>query len=256
MKKLILIFVLIPCLVSAGQIQDMQKAVLQKMSAGGGGTTDNCPDATYNFAWTGDNTSGVTYACKDNGTSSVNTASTGSGYATGSSYGESGNGVRFSAANQYLLWTASGGDIIDDETCTIWYSIRAEDSNFSGQTFMESYSDSNNRFYAYVHDEDDLAAYANGNGTAESWSDGADVSDGAWKRRAISWNSATNKLSLYDGSDWSETTSSTYTAWNSQDPDDFTLGENEASAYAETKNIDIDSVYIIVGTYQAGDPEP
>lgn len=88
-------------------------------SGGGGGTVDNCPDATYDFAWTGENTSANTTACVANGASTVNVG-TNNDVLFGSSYGEgTGDGAQISASGDNVCWTIDEAAILG----TVWFSI-------------------------------------------------------------------------------------------------------------------------------------
>jgi len=229
------------------------------------GTVDNCPDATYAFAWTGDNTSGSDYACTSNGTSSVQAASSGGSLAYGTSYGENGDGVQINAADEYLLFTASGGDIIDDEASTIWFSIRTNgdvDMANPPPYIFESYlgGSNANELYGYVRPDEDVATIAWGASTGESWNGAdADITNGEWHRIGVSWDAASGYLCVdTDDQSWANCSgSNTFTAWNDgspADPDDFTIGENQ-TGNAFTWEIHMDNIYIVT-TYKAADPMP
>ena len=219
----------------------------------GGGVP--CPSGTYDFFWNGDHTSGEGYACITNGTGTQNTAGSDGTDRINVTAGQSGNGFQISAANQYVYWTVTGEDILDDTICTIWMSVKPENADFANQAGLwESNVDVNNKALGFIRPSDDsYNIFTKGNGTEEGYfgiSD--DITNGAWQRVGFSWTTATAKVAVWDAAGWSESVSTTHTAWASA-MDDFSLGEY-VTGVSHGYDIYIDSVYIITGSYQAADP--
>ena len=218
-------------------------------SAGGGGET-------YAFRWNGDHATDTSYADLRSGDASLDGNVTGT-IEISSAYGEAGNGLRVTGANEYITWVMSGVDTINTDSGTIWFSIKtdaSEDFTADG-CFIESYISSNDKMNCVVRSSDEKLNFTfKGSGTEEGFASTSVVNTGNWVRCALSWDITTQKVAVYDdiADGWSVSVSSTYTKASTL-LDDFTLGEN-ATGSSFTHNIYIDNVYLVNGDYQAADP--
>lgn len=216
-------------------------------ASGGSGVVDNCPDATYDFAWTGENTAGAAYGCFDSGTSSATAASNdqidlGSGYAQAGSYGALAN------SNQDdICWTISETSVVG----TVWFSIY-EDTPVVDTGYTITLIDSDNiTEYAYLrlHNNGELRSYYNGQNVPGSTAISADT----WTRVGFAYDVTSGVHSVYDG-DWDGEDTETLT----QISGDFTricIGNSESNTTV-TGAIWFDNIYLVNGTYQADDPMP
>lgn len=219
----------------------------------------DCPAGTYAFAWNGEHSSGVDYACFNSGASSGVADATAGTMTTGADYAQAGNnGVHIDQANESWRWvsptTVGSVQIIDDEAFTIWFHARAANEDTSSAVyFLESRYDSSDYIYTMLRTNDDIQVVAHGAGTEETAFSGGNISDGNWHRIGVSCTTSTAKCATsLDGAAWSEAASATYTAWTSGDPPEFRIGENSVGT-ATTAYIDVDNIYILL-SYQAADP--
>jgi hypothetical protein len=235
MKKLILlILLLIPAQVWAfGHM--MGGPVVE---AGGGTTADNCPDLTYDFAWTGDNTSGASTACADSGASTISSLSN-NGATVAST------GITIDANDETQCWTIS-----EDATVgTLWvtmnttslgdnaYLIGLDDGTDSARILIESGGGDCRGYYA------DQSTYDNATNST-----GVDV------RYAYTWNVTTGGNKILSGStDWDDGDEDTDTLVDIGTFTRLCVGDIFSPPFT-SPNVVVKDIYFINGTYEAEDP--
>lgn len=249
MKKLLFIPLLILLSVSGAFGMDSANMLLaevdtSKMIAmhpaflemiGGGGSS--CPSwyASCIFSWDGDHDSGTNYACDSSGNA---IEGTNSGLQIDTDNGESGsNGALIDAVNEYLTWTDSGDQYIDDDAPqTIWMRIYVSESLDNVTSILESTYDGDNKIYMAVHINDETFGYYEGqnDGGSTAYTNAITAALGTWIDVAFSWDTPAG-----EGTPTGEC-SANYGGWKedlndlgyvmSNNLNDITLGENDAAS--------------------------
>ena len=224
--------------------------------APGGSTVDNCPDATYDFAWTGDNTAGVLYGCLDNGTSTVlgeggvgalgqTAASTGAGY------GLTGNGAETTEHDNICF-------AIDEATTTgtIWLSVYFDTTAPSNDNCIIVGMSDPDEYLRHTYDTSGQAkAFYQANQAL-----GTDtLTTGIWYRQGMSWDNTvgTGSLDVKDSGAWgtNEDTNEGLVQI-SENFDYICIGAPTISSTSVNTETWVDNIYFINGVYEAADPMP
>ena len=198
MKKLLLLFLVIPFLFAASPLQQKHLAVIAALNSGE--TVANCPvyyaDTNVTFSWDGDETSGTNYGCNSSGTPIEGTFS-GTPLEIHTDYGESGsNGANIDTNGEYLSWPNSSYIVAKNSSGTIWMRVWVSAQPDNKVTIFESYyvnddnsilmnveSTSSSTWGAYRGNNANYTAYANTTPTGEwmnfhySWNTLADADD-------------------------------------------------------------------------------
>ena len=211
----------------------------------------DCPTGTYTFAWNGEHSSGVTFACFDSGNTSDSPDVASGTMTTGTGYGQDNLGVQLSQANGWWEWLVSEQGIIFEDDFTVCWSMRTNgDVDPTSDTNMwESWIDSSNYAEGRIRGNDDaiLEARATPN-SAEHAPGGVDVTDGNWHRICASGNSATGYLSISTDGGEPVVLGTNYTTWT---PINFVIGEDSAGLHEI--ELHVDNVFVMSG-YQQTDP--
>ncbi len=213
------------------------------VAASGGGTVDNCPDATYDFAYTGDNTQGASYACFSDGTVSANVA-TESGMTWSSGYG------MLNSAGDKACWTVN---IASTTVGTLWVSfyqvvsvtsrgvlVGIDDGSDSVYITIESNAETH-RGYNFADIVTDATTFA---------------TSGSWVTSGLTWeNDGTDRHKLVvDSTNWTT---------GSEEPDvldaasgnwtSICIGDNIGSG-SPNRELRVTDIYFISGTYEESHP--
>jgi len=214
-------------------------------------TIDPCSAGTYLSCWNGDYTSDTDKACFDSGASAKD--GTQNDGTIGTDYGETGNGFRITAEDQYLKWAVSSEDGIDDEEGTVWMSVYVtEDESRTDSTVFEAHVDVNNGIDIQVKGNNRVRGRHEGDGAPNNLDDATImISPGEWHRIGYTWKVATDfHCVAVNESAW-VCQEETLTAFD-EPLDQMQIGEDNTEA-TQTDTIDIDNVYV-TGTYQDDDP--
>ena len=250
MKRLVIPFILLAAL--ASWAANPHLAVVARKNAGG---VSDCLSGTYLGAYNGDHSSGVNVICINDGASSqVGTAQVAT---VTTEY------VEYSSENDYLEWVVVGGDMVDTNACTVYFSIYIPDpgdSSIGNIGLMEAYADSSNVIYTAVSGASDIVGVyystSTGSGTDSSFGPSGVVVD-TWYRIGISWQVgvAGNDLAcsvdaVGDGPTWAE------------DDDDITaltsdvgllaIGEHNGG-WSVSQTVRVKDMATVTG-YKAADP--
>ena len=227
-----------------------------------GGTSNSCPSGTYLFAWDGDHTDGSLVGCKNSGASTVTGTNT-SGTIS-SSYGETGNGIQFTANNQHLIFPVSSEDLIDQDTGTVWMDLYINETTVpDSPVFWEAvnFADAYNYKLKLTFYTSEYVTGKYKAGTTEQTTGGsaAPVTLQTYIRIAYSWDSPNGRHCILvcgvDGTDcstWDDTDIETLDTWVGNAIDRFTLGE-DATGGGSSSEYWLDNVYSLSG-YQTAHP--
>lgn len=211
----------------------------------------SCPSGTYSFAWNGDYTGDSDKGCFDSGCSSVKDGTLSGG--TIGATGQTGNGYRVTAHNQYLSWDNTAEDGLDITVGTVWMSVYITDdgTDSSNGLFEATVSPATDQVKLTVNSTTrTIVATYIGQSTSKSKTSTDVVTEGAWIRVGMSWDTANGYVCAVVGSTW--TTNTTGVVVMASSPTTFSIGENLSSG-AEDDTMDIDNVYIIK-SFKAADP--
>lgn len=219
-------------------------------------TVDNCPDAIYNYAWTGDNTSDSEHACIDNGTVAPDTTGN-TGVEFSAAYGDTGEGIgaRLNAGTDVMCWTIDESPIKG----TVWLNLYGNVAVTAEGTMVNFTYDSTN--YAEMQlgvDSDDVKGRWNGNGRAE----GTGISTGQWYYMGYSWDlsagGAGDKQKVVVAStDWADGDEEVNALTDfGGNIDTICIGKTLAVDGACNRETYIDNIYFVEGEYEATHPNP
>ncbi len=227
MKRILFLTLSILALCSttfAGGITDKHKEVTAKKKTAIGASP--CPSfyASAIFSWDGDHTSGTNYGCETDGDA---VQGTNSGLQIDTDNGESGsNGALVDSLNEYLTWTDSGDQYIDDDSeQTIWMRVYISEAVDDDTSLFESWIDGENRIILLLHSTDTIWGVYEADNTYDSTTAGS-FPTGSWTDIAISWDYTEDDFSAYEANGgWVDDTNEGFGTMIS-DLDDITIGEN------------------------------
>jgi hypothetical protein len=212
----------------------------------------DCPAGTYLFYWNGDHSLGEGYACTSPaGTpSNINVAST-DGTDRVDTGGVTGKGFVKTANNQYMCWTVTNEDIINNTLGTVWMKLKADGARSTAAMAWESGnsgSPSTEQIKAVINSTNDqiLGHYEGDNAGQEVAGSNDVVVDDTWTAVGYYWNVTLDYHGTDDGDGtWTEVTEDLTIL----DPksDLFCIGENitgGAESTAGTYIFWIDDVYV------------
>lgn len=219
----------------------------------------DCPSGTYKFYWDGDHSSGSTYACTANGTGTLNGSNSGG---TIGAFGVTGNAFRKSAHDQYIAWTITADDILDDAAGTIWMKIKADSDRTALAVALEatvSSTPTTDDIKMIISDTtlDRIQGHYEGDNDAETIDDSANaaVVPNTWTVIGYTWNQSGSVHCVTDGDGtWRCSSSDTLTIL-APASDELVIGERRTGGAETTTDtiFDIDEVYI-TGSYQSANP--
>ena len=206
MKKLILLFLIIPELAFANDISTLAGKAISAISTiagkakadiatvGGGGVPAAAPaafcdcsgDVTFCWEITADNTTITSSGgCVDSGDSTATANSTPSIAAAAT--GKTGYAITWTTASDYYYFDVTSDDLISDNAGTLEFDVYFTTLTNGMGLFHAGYDD-NNRLYIYVFADTDLRARYVGNTTAvNADTSGAALTTGAWYTVTMKW---------------------------------------------------------------------
>jgi len=212
---------------------------------------EGCPIGTYKFAWNGEYFTDNTMGCFSSGSATKN--GTLSGGTIGTGYGQVGSGLQTTANNQYLTWVNALEDGLDNNTGTLWMSVKFDGAASAGITIFESTQATGNYMRFNIGTSENLIGTFMGNYTTKTAS-GTATLDTAWHRVGFTWDTTVSGGDCLgvqiDSGGW-ECLSDTLVPMTGATTD-ITIGENgQGGTYTET--VWYDNVYILA-TFKAVDP--
>lgn len=219
---------------------------------GTGEDVEDCPTGTYNFAINFDHGDGNDYACDDSQVTYQKDASGGS-YEISSSYGETGEGFRATALDEYIQWDNDFSiDVVD--AGTIWMGVYTEAQSSADSVLMELYQDSDDYLYIRMGNGNQPTVFWSGAGTTDFslWS-GSSVSNATWTRIGVTWDQdlgGEDFCVAMDAGSW-ECDIDNLNAWGSTDAIKLIIGENNSGTTEDDYRLD--DIYYIDG-FQQSDP--
>ena len=215
------------------------------------------PTGTYLIAWNGDYTDDVSMAWDDSG-AGTHDGTVAAGVEITGDYGVTGNGARFSVADENIEWTDTAGDSVNTSEGTVWVSLLAEASTANNE-FFHIYVDGNDEIYAYLTSDGTVTlVHAGGNGASVvrvSTSAGAIV-DNTRHTVGLRWSVTNNVTGIkVDSADWVDDNDNNVVTALSAGTRYVMIGESSRStAVGLTNPITIDN-FSISGAYNQAIPD-
>lgn len=159
------------------------------------------PTGTYLVAWNGDYTDDVSMAWDDAG-SGTHDGTVSAGVEITGDYGVTGNGARFSVADEYIEWEDTAGDTTNPSEYTVWLTLTAE--GLAGNTeFFRILQDATNRIYAYFRSTGVISLVHHGNNVATTLNSTDIISVNTPVLIGLRGSVSNNKVSIKVGAgDW------------------------------------------------------
>ena len=131
--------------------------------AGGG---EDCTSGTYLSAWDAQYPSDADKLCVDSGDTNKDGTISGGTLST--------DGYTVTDKDQYLEWSVSAADILDEDTGTIFIEVNFDSGNDANVDFFEALYDSSNMIvFTYAESTTQITAYRAGGGATDSVGDGS-----------------------------------------------------------------------------------
>jgi len=224
-------------------------------------TVAGCPSwvDTYMFAYDGDFPSDTDEACFTSGADSKD--------GTVVDADVNAYRVEYSAANDYVQWSVSDGDGVDDSEGTLYFSLYITDegnADVDSNALMEVWNDGDNNIYISTDDSTDkIRAFHEGNGTQANAFSGDAITTGAWYRIGYTWQTgadaggknSTSSVALGNSVNWDEDVEDLDDWAGDKQPNSITVGEQLSQVGVNDTSIRIADLVILAG-YQTADPYP
>jgi len=217
-------------------------------------TTAGCT-GTYDGCWTGDYDDGgadTDKICINSGASTADGSLNGSPDIS-SSYGETGNGIRFDVTDESLEWPVTSGNIFTSSSGTVCLNIYLQDSTQQIMLF-EAYTNSSYELRFYTEIDNTVTCRHEGNNVVvDTGTDNSDtVTDQTWTIVCCSWDIDNDCVDADDGclSTWVEGGSGwvddadpdILTPWTGNEPATVKIGEEDSNIGGNTATVYIDWV--------------
>jgi len=265
MKKIFLLLIIFLAVATQANSRGFETVIPYYNSAAaapGGGTVHNCPDATYDFAWTGDNTGAPdtsAYGCFANGTSSADATNNDS--VTIGATGVTGNGASVDATDDQLCWTIDKAVDVG----TVWYSLKSITLP-TGNASIVNLNNLTSSVRTVLRTDGTYSGYYIDAGANSTWTGDA-IIDETWARIGYSWDKTNddhsiivcndNDCSMSGAEVWEEDLNDTMGTVASNFSR-ICIGESAIGSDGTSSGREqiIDDLYFIYGTYKANDPKP
>lgn len=231
----------------------------QLLSAGGQSVAaaGDCPSETMLGSWNGGHSTNTSICY--NGGASDKALTSQTGVDIGASYGETDDGVRVDADNEYIRWAISADDLLDDQEGTCWIRTKLSGASGANMYIWTAEFDIDNVLGVRVNSGGGaITAYYRASATSDTKNSSGGPTTGSFIDIGFTWSISTGTGALcvdLEGGGWECDNNEALDTWDTV-PDYLYLGEVNGPGGGDGGiNIDIDKIRCLQG-YQQGKPSP
>ncbi len=174
MERLIFLLLLLPALCWG----DWNPYIAGQTIASG---DSDCMSGTYMGAWDGDYPSDTDKLCVNSGASNKDGTQSGGTLVAGS--------YTVTDKDQYVNWTNTANDIIDEDEGTLWAEVNLDSGNSSNIYFLEVFADDSNKMtISFIESSGVLVVARTGGGATDSVTSVGTVTKGEATKIGITWS--------------------------------------------------------------------